>query len=122
MLSRLTRSTIKSKITIQTPPTSFSTFSNVPKGSNKILYGTLTILTGVFGFYYYEQTQIIDYQSVYNAIAKKLESDYDDGSYGPILVRLAWHASGTFDKQTKTGGSNGSTMRYKPESYFLNKK
>jgi catalase (peroxidase I) len=36
---------------------------------------------------------------------------YDDGSYGPILLRLAWHASGTYDKDTKTGGSNLATMR-----------
>lgn len=37
-------------------------------------------------------------------------NSYDDGSYGPVLVRLAWHASGTYDKETKTGGSNGATM------------
>lgn len=30
---------------------------------------------------------------------------------GPVLVRLAWHASGTYDKATGTGGSNGATMR-----------
>ena len=38
-----------------------------------------------------------DYQKVYNAIAQRLEEkdDYDDGSYGPVLVRLAWHCSGT---------------------------
>jgi cytochrome c peroxidase len=38
-----------------------------------------------------------DYQKVYDSIAKKLqdETDYDDGSYGPVLLRLAWHASGT---------------------------
>lgn len=38
-----------------------------------------------------------DYQQVYNAIAKLLEEkdDYDDGSYGPVIVRLAWHCSGT---------------------------
>jgi hypothetical protein len=38
-----------------------------------------------------------DYQRVYTAIAKRLQEydDYDDGSYGPVLVRLAWHASGT---------------------------
>jgi cytochrome c peroxidase len=31
-------------------------------------------------------------------------------------VRLAWHASGTYDKETGTGGSNGATMRFAPES------
>ncbi|KAI9671767.1 MAG: heme peroxidase [Alyxoria varia] len=57
------------------------------------------------------------YQEVYNAIAKKLEddNDYDDGSYGPVLLRLAWHASGTYDAATGTGGSNGATMRFAPE-------
>ncbi|KAJ5944385.1 hypothetical protein N7516_004553 [Penicillium verrucosum] len=59
-----------------------------------------------------------DYQKVYDAIASRLadETDYDDGSYGPVLVRLAWHASGTYDKETGTGGSNGATMRFAPES------
>jgi len=54
-----------------------------------------------------------DYQAVYNVIAEKLEEgaeDYDDGSFGPVIVRLAWHASGTYDKETGTGGSNGATM------------
>ena len=39
-----------------------------------------------------------------------------DGSYGPVLVRLAWHCSGTFDKESGSGGSNGATMRFAPES------
>ncbi|KAF2005011.1 class II peroxidase [Amniculicola lignicola CBS 123094] len=58
-----------------------------------------------------------DYQKVYDAIAKALEEkdDYDDGSYGPVLLRLAWHASGTYDALTGTGGSNGATMRFAPE-------
>ena len=34
---------------------------------------------------------------------------------GPTLVRLAWHASGTYSKEDGTGGSYGSTMRYSPE-------
>lgn len=59
-----------------------------------------------------------DYQAVYNEIANRLEEndEYDDGSYGPVLVRLAWHASGTYDAATGTGGSNGATMRFAPES------
>lgn len=38
-----------------------------------------------------------DYQKVYDMIARRLEEkdDYDDGSYGPVIVRLAWHCSGT---------------------------
>ncbi|KAI5115692.1 hypothetical protein M0805_002835 [Coniferiporia weirii] len=59
-----------------------------------------------------------DYQKVYNDIASILEEngEYDDGSYGPVLVRLAWHSSGTYDKETKTGGSNYATMRFEPEA------
>ncbi|KAL8822246.1 MAG: hypothetical protein Q9191_007014, partial [Dirinaria sp. TL-2023a] len=58
-----------------------------------------------------------DYQQVYNTIAKRLDEkeDYDDGSYGPVILRLAWHCSGTYDKETGTGGSNGATMRFAPE-------
>lgn len=59
----------------------------------------------------------LDFQAVYNDIARILEdSNYDDGSWAPVLVRLAWHASGTYDKDSKTGGSNGATMRFAPES------
>lgn len=41
--------------------------------------------------------------------------DYDDGSFGPLFIRLAWHSSGTYDAKTGTGGSNGATMRFGPE-------
>ncbi|KAH9858506.1 cytochrome c peroxidase [Lenzites betulinus] len=61
-----------------------------------------------------------DYQKVYNRVAEILDSasdkGYDDGSYGPVLVRLAWHASGTYDKDSNTGGSNYATMRFEPEA------
>jgi len=43
------------------------------------------------------------------------QPDYDDGSAGPVLVRLAWHSAGTFDSKTRTGGSNGAGMRYEAE-------
>lgn len=33
----------------------------------------------------------------------------------PMLIRLAWHASGTFDKADGSGGSNGAGMRFEPE-------
>ncbi|SCW03188.1 LAFE_0G04940g1_1 [Lachancea fermentati] len=59
-----------------------------------------------------------DYQKVYNAIAEKLrdEDEYDNYiGYGPVLVRLAWHVSGTWDKNDNTGGSFGGTYRFKKE-------
>lgn len=63
-----------------------------------------------------------DYEKVYRDIANLLDTgdaeNYDDGSYGPILVRLAWHAAGTYDAKTNTGGSNGATMRFPPESEY----
>lgn len=60
----------------------------------------------------------VDYEEVKKDIVQLLDSNpkYDDGSYGPLIIRLAWHASGTYDKASGTGGSNGSTMRFPPES------
>lgn len=58
-----------------------------------------------------------DYQAVAKDIAALLDDpEYDDGSRGPLFVRLAWHLSGTYDKNTGTGGSNGATMRFREES------
>lgn len=108
--------------------------SEAPKSSSSGLYiGIGALAIGGAGAYWYTQnggslfsageTKVFtpkfeDYQKVYNDIAARLEEkdDYDDGSYGPVLVRLAWHASGTYDKETGTGGSNGATMRFAPES------
>jgi cytochrome c peroxidase len=53
-------------------------------------------------------TFYVNYLQVYNKIAELLDdasdAGYDDGSYGPVILRLAWHASGTYDKETGTGG------------------
>lgn len=43
------------------------------------------------------------------------KTDYDDGSFAPIVLRLAWHCCATYDKTTGNGGSNGATMRFVPE-------
>ncbi|KAI0159400.1 peroxidase [Pestalotiopsis sp. NC0098] len=96
--------------------------------SSALVYIAGAAVAGGAGFYLYNSSSSAsvktfvptpaDYQKVYNEIAGRLEEkdDYDDGSYGPVLVRLAWHASGTYDKETGTGGSNGATMRFAPES------
>ncbi|KAI0888258.1 heme peroxidase [Annulohypoxylon maeteangense] len=53
---------------------------------------------------------------VKNAIRALLhQPSYDDGSAGPVLVRLAWHASGTYDAASDTGGSQGAGMRWEAE-------
>ncbi|CAD6884720.1 unnamed protein product [Tilletia controversa] len=59
----------------------------------------------------------IDFETVRKDIASLIGEikDYDDGSIGPVLVRLAWHAAGTYDVYSDTGGSNGAGMRYEAE-------
>ncbi|KAF2223602.1 mitochondrial cytochrome c peroxidase [Elsinoe ampelina] len=121
------RSTIRQQHRVYT-----SSGSTAGGNSAWLGFGAATALIGAAGFYAYNKEvkhpidsgvavfkpSQSDYQKVYDAVAKKLvdEDEYDDGSYGPVLVRLAWHASGTYDKETGTGGSNGATMRFAPES------
>lgn len=59
----------------------------------------------------------VDYKEVRKSIAALLDdNNFDDGSYGPLFVRLGWHASGTYSHVDSTGGSNGGCMRFEPES------
>lgn len=56
----------------------------------------------------------------FDVVRKDVESilkdpKWDHGSKGPVIVRLAWHSSGTYDKESDTGGSNGAGMRYEQE-------
>ncbi|KAF9995027.1 heme peroxidase [Entomortierella chlamydospora] len=103
-------------------------------GMSPLVIAVLAAGAGAAGYHYYvqgstlpqiastatsggEEKKPLDYQKVYNAIAELLEDDnYDDGSYGPIFLRLAWHSSGTYDKNAGNGGSSYATMRFKPES------
>jgi Peroxidase len=54
----------------------------------------------------------VDYKAVSADIAALVKANPD---WGPTLVRLAWHSSGTYDKETKTGGSGGGTIRFSSE-------
>ena len=54
----------------------------------------------------------VDYKAVASDIAELVKKNPD---WGPTLVRLAWHSSGTYDKESKTGGSYGGTIRFQSE-------
>lgn len=62
----------------------------------------------------------VDYKAVRDDLAELIDGagDYDDGSYGPLLVRLAWHSSGSYSSYDGTGGSNNATMRFSPEKDY----
>ncbi|KAJ2903150.1 Cytochrome c peroxidase mitochondrial [Zalerion maritima] len=97
-------------------------------GVSPLVWLSLLGAGGAGGYYFYSQgggasiknfvATEKDYQDVYNEISRLLEEkdEYDDGSYAPVLLRLAWHCSGTYDKESGTGGSNGATMRFDPEA------
>jgi catalase (peroxidase I) len=42
----------------------------------------------------------------------------NDLSYGPLLVRLAWHEAASWHKGLKNGAPNTASMRFKPECAY----
>lgn len=103
--------------------------NNNSNNSNHLL--SKAFLGGLFGSKEYEKNTreaskdvkpFEYYQKVYNDIAIKIREhdEWDDGSYGPILVRYAWHNSGSYSQhdhaQTK-GGSYSGTMRFAKEQH-----
>jgi catalase (peroxidase I) len=56
---------------------------------------------------------------------KKLRRDIEKALYqgpvcvnGPLVIRLAWHEAGTWDKHRKDGSPNSASMRFKPECQY----
>ncbi|KAG5359756.1 Cytochrome c peroxidase [Yarrowia sp. C11] len=109
--------------------------SQAPKAStpnassgNGFVLAFVAAAGGAGAYYYYANSPAAkvetfnatkaDYQKVYDAIADKMveDDDYDDGSYGPVLLRLAWHSSGTYNKDDNKFGSSGGTMRFNAEA------
>ncbi|CAF3710597.1 unnamed protein product [Rotaria socialis] len=66
-----------------------------------------------------KQKSEVNYTEIRKSIGALLnDKSYDDGSYGPLFVRMAWHSSGTYSRLDSTGGSNGACMRFEPESVW----
>ena len=62
----------------------------------------------------------VDYQAIRKELLAMMDNpSHDDGSIGPILIRLAWHSSGTYDRESKSGGSSGAGMRLDESSEAL---
>ncbi len=77
------------------------------------------LLAGTVSYGLLAESPAVDYKAVEADLRKLIENagdKYDDGSYGPLLIRLAWHAAGNYSKYDHTGGTNGATMRYKAEA------
>ncbi|KAL3926470.1 MAG: hypothetical protein SGARI_005596 [Bacillariaceae sp.] len=59
----------------------------------------------------------VDYDNVRDELKLVMDNpSWDDGSLAPFFIRLAWHSSGTYDKASGTGGSNGAGMRFETEA------
>lgn len=55
----------------------------------------------------------VNYDEVRSLIRSRLWDDsYEDGCYGPILVKLCMNACMTFSKYNQTGGVQGGTIRH----------
>ena len=56
----------------------------------------------------------VDWQAVRQDLLDLMNSDltYDDGTYAPLFIRLAWHSSGTYQARDNSGGSSGAGMRF----------
>jgi len=64
-----------------------------------------------------EENNDVDWEALEGELLRFMKRpSYDDGTLGPLFIRLAWHSSGTYDAARKTGGSNGATMRWKLEA------
>ncbi|CAI8495041.1 unnamed protein product [Hanseniaspora opuntiae] len=71
------------------------------------------------GFIASQKFKSTKYQDVYNDIAQLIRNNDEHDDYigcGPVLLRLAWHASGQFDASHGIqGGSYNGTMRFDKE-------
>eukprot|EP01135_Chromosphaera_perkinsii_P005356 Nk52_evm37s343 gene=Nk52_evmTU37s343 len=110
------------------PVRSMSTYATKSASTSRKFFGAAVVgavgSAAAYGLYsQVEETQVLahdnspDWSKIREEIVEIMDNEnHDDGSLGPLFVRLAWHASGTFCQYRRDGGSNGAGMRFPPES------
>jgi catalase-peroxidase len=71
------------------------------------------------GFNYAEEFKKLDLKAVKNDIFQLMEESRDwwpadYGHYGPLFIRMAWHAAGTYRVQDGRGGGGTGNQRFAP--------
>lgn len=100
----------------QNPEESDSMIRNIDNDSRRIfltrsIFGTAGIVSANH-VHLINAASTVDYKAVSSSISDAIKKNPD---WGPTMVRLAWHSSGTYDKMSKTGGSGLGTIRFKEE-------
>ena len=93
---------------------SFRSFGMLARGVT-----VATVAIAANNTYHRADNASVDFKKVKEDIVAAVEADEnkrgDGTSMAPTLIRLAWHAAGTYSVFDRTGGSNGATMRFAPE-------
>ena len=70
-------------------------------------------------FSYREEFKTLDFPTLKRDIETVLTTSQDwwpadYGHYGPLIIRMAWHAAGTYRIADGRGGAGGGTQRFAP--------
>ncbi|MDA8393535.1 MAG: catalase/peroxidase HPI [Actinomycetota bacterium] len=73
------------------------------------------------GFRYADEVATVDFQALKGDITELMTSSQewwpaDYGNYGPLFVRMAWHAAGTYRTADGRGGGGQGAQRFAPIS------
>lgn len=115
---RVPSSTKKQELVFTIDANQYKDYQNTESSNNYFLWGVVGALaiTPLCSSVWEARSKAPPYDKIRKEIEDILEDEkYDDGSYGPVFIRLAWHASGTYSTFEKNGGSDGATIRHSPE-------